>query len=179
MRWQLRADQLALYCRAMPNDLNFEKNARSDFRVWLSFAVGLFLFTPCLFEFSSQTTIFESPAPIWLTAILFISGLGFMLFAGIALLANTSRGCKIDPETGELIWWQMKFPKQGLSQKYRISISSIESIRIDSRGDDVDVALFDKGGQKHPLFSENSLPSNYNLWADNLCRRFPHIRIER
>lgn len=150
--------------------LNFEKSARSDFRMWLALAVGV-LFVACV----AFNAIDESP--LWMRGVFLILGVVLAASSGAALVLNTSRGCRVEGD--DLVWWQMKFRDRELSGKNRIALSQIAKLRIDLSGDGVDIALFDTAGQKQTPFSALSLPHDYEAWVEKLCANFPDIEIER
>lgn len=160
------------------NDLYFEKRSRADVRIWLAFVAGCVISLAVLDMTVGKDILKSAPSPTWLTAIMLVVGLGMAAVGAISLIFNTSRGCAVLFDTQELVWWQMRFPKQSILDKHRIDLRDVRAIRIDKSSDGLDVSLYDKSGQKQDTFSEAVLPPNYETWIVSFVGRFPHVEVE-
>ena len=114
----------------------------------------------------------------WLIPIAFVMG-GLIGLGGLGqLLANPNRGSRIDPETGDLIWWQNRFGASG-GDEGRINPAQIRLIRIRKMDEASDqIHLYDQNEDRLFYFDEEVVPSDLEGWAAAMVERWPHIRIE-
>lgn len=132
------------------NDLDHECTARRDPRVWLLVLVGAG-FVVAGFSIAPATNCSPSgdcaPWLVWLAR-----GLGALaLLGGLwQLIDNPRRGCRIDTETGDLIWWQNRSAvRSGLGGRIAPARIHRIDIRNDREGPDA-LRLFDERGQVLP-----------------------------
>ena len=157
----------------------FEISSRRDPKVWFSFLFGLIFFAAGLLCFGNNAA--AGGFTLWLICGFFI-GIGgfFAVWAGWHLAADTRRGCRIDPETGDLIWWKNRTATHdGRSGRIHPARISRVVIRSHSGDDPPMISLHDLDGQRQPWFDEWVLPSNVEGWARALVVRYPHIRLDR
>jgi hypothetical protein len=106
--------------------------------------------------------------------------LGFFvtLMGAGQLPANTRRGSRIDPETGELTWWQNRTARSS-RQEGRIHPTRISRIRIkrNSDGDD-QISLFDLQGNRQPWFDAAVIPWPQEQWITRFAAEWPQIEVE-
>lgn len=115
----------------------------------------------------------------WLVPL--AQGFGALVALGAALnmLANPNRGSLIDPETGDLVWWQGRIGTSG-GDEGRIHPSRIGKLRIVRQNESADaVHLYDCDGNRLFWFSEEVIPWPHDRWAEQLAAHWPHIEIER
>lgn len=160
------------------NDLDHECTARRDPRVWLLVLVGAG-FVVAGFSIAPATNCSPSgdcaPWLVWLTR-----GLGALaLLGGLwQLIDNPRRGCRIDTETGDLIWWQNRSgARSGLGGRIAPARIHRIDIRNDREGPDA-LRLFDERGQVLPWFDAEVVPPPPEAWAQRLAARYPHILVE-
>lgn len=164
---------------AATHPLDFERSARYDVRIWLAAAVGGLLGLSALSTLAQSGPLMIADAPLWMSLIFLVSGVGMAGLALVALVANTSRGCRVDPANGTLAWWQMRFPWQAHEQMQAIALADIDRILVDRSGDGISIALYDRHGTKREGFGELTLPGDYDIWLRTLNTQHPHIQIER
>ena len=158
----------------------YERSSRRDFGIWLMLAVGLgFIATGLTVAPQDNCTTDGDCAP-WLVPVAKWMGVCVALIAFGQLAANTRRGCRIDPETGDLIWWKNRTATHdGRSGRIHPARISRVVIRSHSGDDPPMISLHDLDGQRQPWFDEWVLPSNVEGWARALVVRYPHIRLDR
>ena len=106
------------------------------------------------------------------------TGAVFGLLGAALLAANPSSGSRIDPATGDLLWWQFRYGPMG-GKEGRIHPSRISRIRIVSQSDNMDeVHLYDLDGERQPFFDGEVIPSPFEKWAKGLAEKWPHIQVE-
>lgn len=171
---------LPLHIRGMTADrlAPYERASRRDLTLWLMLAVGLgFVATGLTLAPQDNCNSSGECAP-WLVPVAKWMGLAVTLMAFGQLAANTSRGCRIDPDTGDLIWWKNRNARHPGHQG-RIAPAEISrlTIRRNSDGDD-SISLYDQQGQRQLWFDAEVLPWPQDRWAQALVARYPHIRLE-
>jgi hypothetical protein len=93
-------------------------------------------------------------------------------------MANTSRGSRLDPATGDLVWWQNRTRKHA-GEHGRIHPSQIGRIRLTKESERADtVHLYNLEGVRQPYFDAEVIPTAIEKWAGRLVARWPHIRFE-
>ncbi len=155
----------------------YQRSARTTIVVWMMLVVGA-TFWFAGFTVDPQTNCSESGecAP-WLVPV--AGGLGVLLTAAALglLWVNPQRGCMIDPNTGELTWWQNRtrtHPGDGGSID-PAQISRI-LIRRQSESND-DVFLYDLEGNRQFYFDSEVVPWPYDKWAQRMAKIWPHIQV--
>jgi len=159
-------------------DFFFEQNARKDIRIWMALVVGLVLLCVSLDDLIGPGFFKPAEGPTWLKVVMFLAGLGMFVTALTCLVFNASRGCFLNEETEELIWWQMRFAHQGSHTKSKIKLLEIAVLRIDNSNDGLEVSMYNSAGKKQDNFSEAVLPKDSRRWIKSLVSEWPHIRIE-
>jgi hypothetical protein len=162
-----------------PRDyLSFRCSARQDGRPWVMLVFGaIFVFAAFATDPQKNCSADGECAP-WLVPIAFLIGAGLGLSGLSWLLANPNRGCHIDPESGNLIWWQNRYGNKG-GDEGSIDPMQISLIRIDRQRESVDeVHIYDRAGTRQFYFDEEVIAGNLLRWADAMIARWPHIRLE-
>ncbi|OAN79576.1 hypothetical protein A8B78_12685 [Jannaschia sp. EhC01] len=159
--------------------LDFERTARRDYRMWLAAIAGLLMAALAIGTLTDTRVMAIDDAPLWMSLIFLIAGAAMGGAATFALIANTSRGCRVDLDAGTLIWWQLRLAGQSLAQKHSIAISDIDRILVDQSGDGLSLKLYDTSGGVRDSFGEHCLPPDYDTWIATLTDLFPTIRVER
>jgi hypothetical protein len=156
----------------------YERSARRDIRIWLILLVG-FAFAWVGSTIDPATNCSESGecAP-WLVPIAKWVGIGALLISLSQLWVNPRRGSKLDPATGDLIWWQRRVGDKS-GDEGRIHPSRIGRILIvrESEGND-GVHLYDLEDQRQPYFDSEVIPWPNERWAERLADEWPHIVVE-
>ncbi len=153
------------------SNINFEIQARSDPRYWLSLIVGISMIT--------TTAILLNTDTHWIWWALLCGGVILFYVGAQPLFLNTSRGCFIDPETQDFYWWHNKKTHERLDQKNKIQSHQIGTIFINNSGDTLEIRMYDLNNNELNNFREWCIPSNYNLWIDNFCQKYPNIQIKK
>ncbi|PKP86995.1 MAG: hypothetical protein CVT78_07525 [Alphaproteobacteria bacterium HGW-Alphaproteobacteria-17] len=158
---------------------SYRRSARSDFRLWLLLAVGaLFFCAGSTIDPADNCSADGRECAPWLVPLAQGMGALFTLGAGLALLANPNRGSRIDPSTGELIWWQGRIGASG-GDEGRIHPSRIGRVRIVRQDDSADeIHLYDLAGDRLFWFDAEVVPWPPDRWAAQLTARWPHIEVE-
>lgn len=156
----------------------YQRSARTTVTVWLMLAGGLlFLYAGLTIDPQSNCSESGECAP-WLVPV--AAGIGILLTAAMLgqLWANPNRGSMIDPQTGDLIWWQNR-TRLHPGDEGRIAPADISRLRIQrhSEGAD-DVHLYDREGARQFYFDGEVIPSPYEKWAEALIAQYPHIVFE-
>lgn len=159
--------------------LGFERAARRDVRMWLAVAVGALMVVMAINTGAGSGPLHVEDAPLWMILIFGILGAGMAGVALLCLIANTSRGCRVDLAKDTLTWWQLRFKGQPLEGKHTIALAEISRFRVDRSGDGLTISLFDIHGRRREEFNAESLPKDYDTWLETLVERHPHIQIER
>lgn len=159
------------------NPLKFSSSARRDVRPWGMFIIGAaFIFAAYSADPKNCNSSGEC-AP-WLLPIAFVMGALIGLSGLGMLMANPSRGSEIDPETGELVWWQNRYRTSGGDQG-RIAPEQISLIRIDRRDEGSDqVHLYNLAGERQFYFDEEVIGWDPERWAAAMHERWPHIVVD-
>lgn len=162
----------------LPDSFAHEVSARRDVRFWAMLLFGAVFFWGGV-TIDPQTNCSEDGecAP-WLVPV--AAGIGaLVLLAGTAQLwANTRRGSRIDPETGDLVWWQNRASGHD-GDSGRIHPSQISRLRIVKESEGADgVHLYDLAGQRQHFFDGEVIPWDAEKWAARLAARWPHIKVE-
>ena len=161
-----------------PSPLDHERSSRRDLWVWAMLLVaGAFIYAGYSIDPLQNCSEGGECAP-WLVPI--AAGMGWCALAmALGLLwANPSRGCRIDPASGDLLWWKNR-TSQTLGDTGRIHPSGIASIRLHLGDDTHSVSLYGTDGERLGFFDEEVIPWPYDRWAERLARTYPHIRIDR
>ncbi|MFM6933327.1 MAG: hypothetical protein ACKOUT_13925 [Novosphingobium sp.] len=162
----------------LPGDYAYERSARRDFRFWALLLFGaVFLYAGLTIDPQTNCSEGGECAP-WLVPIGAIIGALATMTAAAQLLANTRRGSRIDPQTGELVWWQNRASGHP-GDHGRIHPQQINRLRIVKESESADsVHLYDHHGARQAYFDEEVIPWNAEKWAARLIARWPHIRLE-
>lgn len=157
---------------------DYHSSARRDWRIWGMIGAGLF-FAWAGASVDPLTNCDEAGncAP-WLVPLAYWMGVGLLL-SGLAIAwANPRRGSRIDPATGDLIWWQCRIGgREG--DCGRIHPSAIGLIRIIRQSDSSDeLHLYDGGGDRQPYFDAEVVPWPQDKWVERLVTAWPHIRVD-
>lgn len=159
---------------------SYRRSARTDYRMWLLLAFGLFfLWAGSAIDPADNCIEDKSECAPWLVPLAQAMGAIVALGAGLNMFANPNRGSCIDPATGDLIWWQGRVGTSG-GDEGRIHPSRISKLRI-IRQDDTDdaVHLYDLEGDRLFWFSEEVIPWPYERWIERLVAHCPHIQVDR
>ena len=162
----------------LPEDFAFERSARRDFRFWAILLFGaVFLYAGLTIDPQSNCSDSGECAP-WLVPIAAIIGALATVTAAARLLANTRRGSLIDPDTGDLVWWQNRASGHP-GDHGRIHPGEISRIRIVKESESTDgVHLYDTTGARQPYFDADVIPWQVEEWAARLVARYPHIVLD-
>lgn len=155
------------------DDLNYEVSARRSMGVWGLLVFGLlFAYAGLMVNPASNCGENGECAP-WLVYVARIIGLLLTFGAVRALVKNQSCGSRIDPDTGELVWWYSGMPPTG-----SIHPSNIGLIRIENRDEGSDkLSLYDTNGKRQSTFSEMVVAKPIEDWAHKLSEKWPHIEV--
>ena len=160
------------------DSLTHERSARRDLGIWLMLTVGLG-FVAAGVSVAPQDNCnsagacapFLVPLAKWMGVFVTLMALG-------QLAANPRRGCRIDPETGDLIWFRNRTARHP-GQAGRIPPARISRVTIRRTSDGADaISLHDLDDQRQPWFDAEVLPWPEDRWAQTLVARYPHIRLE-
>ena len=156
----------------------FERSARRDLRHWMMFALGVaFLFAGLTVDPAANCSSDGECAP-WLVRVAKWVGFFVTLMGAGQILTNTRRGSRIDPETGELTWWQNRTARSS-RQEGRIHPTRISRIRIKRNGDGDDhISLFDLEGNRQFWFDAEVIPWPQDRWIAQFAAAWPHIVVE-
>lgn len=153
-----------------------EFSARTDIGNWLMVLVGsVFLYGGFTIEPATNCNDSGECAP-WLVPIAGVVGLGFAAMGAGNLWANPRRGLRLDPVTGELVWWQNRMIRHP-GDEHRIAPERIARIRIVSGSDSTDLHVYDTTGERLPFLDETVIPGATQRWAEHMVARWPHIRL--
>jgi hypothetical protein len=158
--------------------MNFESSARRDFRFWALLAFGAAFFVSTLFVAPSTNCDNQGDCAPWLVIV--ARGLGGLatIIAISYLWTNPSRGCRIDPVSGDIVWWQGRTRAEN-EKSARIHPLAVGMIRIDRSSERSDeIHLFNMAGERQPYFDANVLPWQFEGWIADLTACFPHIVVE-
>lgn len=155
----------------------FERSARTSLHYWAMLAVGLvFAWAGSVIDPATNCSADGECAP-WLVPIAQWMGI-LIALAGLGhLWANPRRGSRIDPHTGDLVWWQNRVAG-GPGDEGRIHPSQIGRICLQSDGDSDILHLYDLAGERQPYFDVDVIAWPYDRWIDRLVAQWPHIRVE-
>lgn len=158
--------------------LHYERSARRDVWMWAMLLVGgVFIATAYTVDPLENCDELGNCAP-WLVPLAGIIGWCATSMAVGLLLVNPSRGYRIDPASGDLLWWKNRTARS-VGDTGRIHPLRIASIRLDLRGDDSRVSLYGEDGERLPWFDEELIPWPYDGWAERFRQSYPHVRIDR
>jgi hypothetical protein len=159
---------------------SYRRSARTDFRMWLLLAFGLFFFwAGSMIDPADNCSEDGRECAPWLVPLAQGMGAIVALGAGLNMLANPNRGSFIDPATGDLVWWQGRIGARG-GDEGRIHPSRISRLRIVRQDDsDDEVHLYDLEGNRLFWFDREVIPWPYERWAGRLAARWPHIEVDR
>lgn len=158
----------------------YRRSARTDWRMWLLLAFGsVFLWAASVIDPADNCSEDGRECAPWLVPLAQGFGALIALGAGLNMLANPNRGSRIDPATGDLVWWKGRIGSSG-GDEGRIHPSQISRLRIVRQEDSDDaVHLYDRAGERLFWFDEEVIPWPYDRWAARLAARWPHIEVER
>jgi hypothetical protein len=154
-------------------------SARRDLRWWMLLLVGSGMFYAGLIVDPAKNCDESGRecAP-WLVPVAMVIGGVFGLLGAARLITNPRQGSRIDPATGDLVWWQERFGRDG-GKEGRIHPSQIGRISIVSQSDDMDeVHLYDLAGERQAYFDGEVIPSPFEGWAKTLAEKYPHIQVD-
>lgn len=157
----------------------YRRSARTDWRMWMLLAFGIvFFWAGSAIDPDDNCTEDGRECAPWLVPL--VQGFGAVVGvgAGLNMLANPGRGSFIDPDTGELVWWQGRVGRRS-GDEGRIHPAQISRLRIvrQDEGED-EVHLYDVEGNRLFWFDQEVIPWPYDRWAARLAARWPHIVIE-
>ncbi|MEO8650947.1 MAG: hypothetical protein ABI391_01515 [Hyphomicrobiaceae bacterium] len=157
----------------------FERSARRDIRWWGMFLVGsIMCYGASTIESAQNCDESGRDCAPWLVPFVMVVGGVFGLLGAARLVANHRNGSRIDPATGDLIWWQGRYGTGG-GNEGRIHPSRIGRISIVSQSDDMDeVQLYDLDGERQPYFDGEVIPVPFEGWARQLAEKWPNIQVE-
>lgn len=160
------------------DELTFSSSARCDLRVWGMFVVGaVFVFAAFSVDPQKNCGSNGECAP-WLVPIAFVMGALVGLSGLGMLMANPNRGSRLDPDTGELVWWQNRYGTKG-GDEGRIAPEEISLIRIDRRSESKnEVHLYNREGERQFYFDEEVIGWDPERWGEAMRERWPHIAVE-
>ncbi|MFM5929867.1 MAG: hypothetical protein ACKOPQ_03055 [Novosphingobium sp.] len=162
----------------LPDTYTYERCGRFDLRFWALLLLGsVFLYGGLTIDPQTNCSEGGECAP-WLVPVAALIGILATVMALSHLLANTRRGSRIDPQTGELVWWQNR-TRGHEGDHGRIHPSQIGRLRLVKESETADaVHLYDLQGQRLHYFDEEVIPWNVEKWAARLIARWPHIVFE-
>lgn len=162
----------------LPDDFAYERSARRDFRFWALLLFGtVFLYAGLTIDPQANCSESGECAP-WLVPIAAIMGALATVAAIAQITANTRRGSRIDPETGDLVWWQNR-ASGNLGDHGRIHPGEISRIRVVKESENADgVHLYNTDGTRQAFFDAEVLPWKVEDWAARLVARYPHIVLD-
>jgi hypothetical protein len=156
--------------------LAFESSARRDVRWWLLLIVGLvFALVGGSIDPANNCDANGQCAP-WLVPI--AVGFGVLALCGAAfmLMTNPKRGCRIDPATGTLHWWQWQRGPQHSADTGGVAITDIQRIRVVNTSDSDHIYFYGADGLL-PLPDSECFPWPYQDWARRLVAAYPHVDL--
>lgn len=158
--------------------MTYSRSARGDLRIWAMALIGLvFVYAGSTIDPASNCSSDGDCAP-WLVPVAKWLGVAFALSGLCLLAANPRRGSMIDPDTGDLVWWQRRVGSAS-GDGARIHPSRISLIRIVRDSDSADqVHLYDRDGVRQPFFDSEVVPWPQDRWVERLRSDWPHIRVE-
>lgn len=157
--------------------LTHERSARRDLGVWLMLVVGLGFLAAGLTVAPQENCNSAGECAPWLVPLAKWMGLCVTLMGAGQLAANPRRGCRIDPETGDLVWWKNRNARHP-GQEGRIAPARIACLAIRHDSDSpAAISLYDQQGQRQIWFDVEVLPWPPEDWARALVTRYPHIRL--
>lgn len=156
---------------------SFERSARTDFRVWALLIVGL-IFVYAGYSIDPRDNCDESGncAP-WLVPVAAIMGLAATAGGLGQLWANPRRGSRIDPQRGELIWWNGRTTRSE-GDGGQIAFDRIARIDLGQNREDGHVSLYDQDGERQPYFDQEVIPWPADKWVDHLRHCSPHLIVD-
>jgi len=156
--------------------LDCRRSARTDLSFWMLLAVGL-VFTYGGFTIEPESNCSESGecAP-WLVPIAAVMGLGATAMALGTLIANPQRGCRFDPASNTLIWWQNR-TRTHPGDEGRIALDQIGRFRLMKQGEDDEAHLYDLAGQRLHYFDLAVIPGSPERWAERLVALAPQVEV--
>ena len=157
----------------------YERSARRDIRWWGMFLVGsVMCYGASTVEPGTNCDISGRDCAPWLVPVVMVIGGVFGLLGAVRLAVNPRSGSRIDPVTGDLIWWQERFGKRR-GNGGRIHPSRISRISIVSQSDDMDeVHLYNLDGECQPYFDGEVIPQPFEGWAKALAENWPNIQVD-
>lgn len=158
---------------------SWRRSARTDYRMWLLLAFGLvFCWAGSVIDPADNCSEDGRECAPWLVPLAQGFGALVALAAAANMLANPNRGSRIDPATGDLVWWKGRIGATG-GDEGRIHPSRIGTIRIVRQDDSEDaVHLYDLDGHRQFWFDEEVIPWPHERWAARLAAAWPHITVE-
>jgi hypothetical protein len=158
---------------AQDESLCYEVTARRDWLLWVLLLSALvFAYAGWTVDPASNCSEDGSECAPWLVYVAKFMGTLLSVRFVIALLRNPSRGSRIDPQTGELIWWHASHIKG------RIHPTAIGVIRVRRNSDGEVLSLYSLRGEQQFGFTDSVVPKPIERWARTMSERWPHIVIE-
>ena len=160
------------------DELTFSSSARRDLRIWGMFVIGAFFVFAALSVDPQKNCNSSGECAPWLLPIAFVMGAVLGLSGLATLMANPNRGSRIDPATGELVWWKNRYGANGGDER-RTAPEQISLIRIDrgSEGKN-EVHLYNRGGERQFYFDEEVIGWDTERWSETMRERWPHIKVD-
>lgn len=163
--------------RKSADPLDWEGSARTDLRYWLLLLVGaVFVYAGFTIEPSTNCNDSGECAP-WLVPVAAVMGLGASAIALGTLRANPQRGFKVDPATGELVWWQHR-TRTSPGDAGQIAPAEIARIRVVPDSETDDLHVYDQAGNRVPYLDGEVIRDLAIVWAEKMVARWPHIVLE-
>lgn len=160
------------------DELAFTSSARRDLRIWGMFVIGAIFVFAALNVYPQENCGANGECAPWLLPIAFAMGAVLSLSGLGALMANPSRGSRIDPDSGELVWWQNRYGARG-GDEGRIAPEQISLIRIDRGGEGKNqVHLYNREGARQFYFDEEVIGWDTERWSEVMRDRWPHIAVD-
>jgi hypothetical protein len=160
------------------DELTFSSSARRDLRIWGMFIIGAVFVWAALTVHPDENCNSNGECAPWLLPIAFAVGALFGLSGLATLIVNPNRGSRIDPETGELIWWQNRAGASG-GDEGRIAPEEISLIRVDRGGEGKNqVHLYNREGERQFYFDEEVIGWDAEAWSEAMRKRWPHINVD-
>lgn len=156
----------------------FERSARRDLRWWMMGIVGA-VFLAAAFMIRPEDNCSEDGecAP-WLVPVAGVMGAAALAGAAGQLLANTTRGSKLDRAAGTLEWWQGR-TRNHPGDCGAIALADIARIAIRQRDEDSEaVSLYAHDGERQAFFDSDVIPWPPEDWARRLVKQVPSIVLD-
>lgn len=156
----------------------FERSARRDLRWWMMGIVGaVFLVAALMVRPEDNCSAGGECAP-WLVPVAGVMGAVALAGAAGQLLANTTRGSRLDLAAGTLEWWQGR-RRNHPGDCGAIALADIARIAIRQRDEDSEaVSLYGHDGVRQAFFDSEVIPCPPADWARRLAELVPSIVLD-